>query len=129
MLDILKELNSVPGVRGSAVVMEDGVIVASALSSTADTESYAALASSLLSQMTKCLPKLALGKTRRVFVTATRGRFTLNDLGGVWLITELERDFEAIQMELDIESAASRLRRKLRINAEVPAAIPMASRK
>jgi predicted regulator of Ras-like GTPase activity (Roadblock/LC7/MglB family) len=128
MLDILNELKHVPGVRGAAIVLDDGVIVASALSSASDTDSYAALVSSLLSQITKCLPKLGLGNLRRATVTATRGRFTLTDLGGAWLVTEIERGMESQNIELDIESAGSRLRKRMRMRCDVPAAVPGSSR-
>ncbi|MBI3820790.1 MAG: roadblock/LC7 domain-containing protein [Planctomycetes bacterium] len=126
MRDILEELNTIPGVRGSAIILTDGVVVASALSETCDGESYAALASSLLSQVGNCLPRVELKGMRRVTITATRGRFSMSDVGGAWLIVELDRDIDVGQLQLEIESAASRLRRRMRMGrAENPvAALP-----
>lgn len=115
MREILQDLNSIPGVRGSAIVMSDGVVIASELSTGADADSYSALASSLLAQINKSIPKLQLGKLRRAMIAATRGRFAINDIGGAWLIVELERDIDSGQLELEIESAAGRLRRRIRM--------------
>lgn len=125
MRDILVELNSLPGVRGSAIVMTDGVVIASELSTGADADSYSALASSLLSNINKNIPKLDLGGMRRAMITATRGRFAIQDVGGAWLIVELERDIDLGQLQLEIESSAGRLRRRMRMGRpETPAALP-----
>ncbi len=129
MREILRELNTTPGVHGSAVVMSDGVIVAAELASGTDGEPFAALASSLLANVAKSVPKLELGNLRRVLVTASRGAFSLTDLGGAYLVAELERDIEPSVVDLEIESAASRLRRSMRPKSEirVAAALPSAA--
>ena len=127
MRDVLRELGATPGLRGAAVVMNDGVVVASELAPGSDADSFAALFSSLLSQARRNLPKLGLGEIRRAMVTASRGRFALTDVGGgAYLVAELERDVEPSAMQLELESAASRLRRQMRPGADrlPPSAVP-----
>lgn len=129
MRDVLLELNNMPGVRGSAIVLGDGVIIANALSVGSDPDSYSALASSLLSQIVRSLPRLQIGNLRRAMITATRGRFALCDLGGAWLVAEVDREIETAELMLEIESAASRLRKRMRMRGTesgVPAPLPTA---
>src|SRR5262245_37966824 len=127
MHEILRELNSTPGVRGSAVVMNDGVVVAADLSAGADPERFSALLSSLFSQFGLHAPKLGLGTVKRAVVTASRGRFALIDIGGVFLVAELGRDIDPGAIELEIESAAAHLRKRLRLHSDTePAPAPTA---
>ncbi|MBL8692861.1 MAG: roadblock/LC7 domain-containing protein [Planctomycetes bacterium] len=127
MREILKDLNATRGVHGSAVVLEDGVIVAAELAAGTDPDSFAALVSSFIAQATRSLPKLQLSKVKRAMVTASRGCFALTSLGGAFLVAELERDVEPSVVDIELESAAGRLRRLMRPRGEsnVPAALPV----
>jgi predicted regulator of Ras-like GTPase activity (Roadblock/LC7/MglB family) len=128
VLDILKELNSTPGVRGSTVVMGDGVVMASLHSAGCDADSFAALISSLFSNVMKSAGKLGLGAVRRMLVSSSRGCFSAIYLGNAWLVAELELEIEPATVELEIESAAGRLRRQLRVRGpEAPAPFPSES--
>jgi predicted regulator of Ras-like GTPase activity (Roadblock/LC7/MglB family) len=123
--ETLRELNTTPGLRGSAIVTTDGVIVAAELATGTDADSFAALVSSLIAQVTANLPKLRLGRLRRAHVAASRSAFALADLGGVYLVAEVERDVEPASLEIELESAATRLRRLLRPrNPAVAAPLP-----
>lgn len=129
MREILQELNSIPGIHGSVIVLEDGVVVVSALAAGTDPDSYSALISSLLAQAGRSLPRLGVGKIKRAIVSASRGSFALTNLGGAYLVAELERDVEPSLIAIDIESAAGKLRRLMRPRGEsnIPAALPMGS--
>lgn len=133
MHEILQELNSTPGIRGSAVVMGDGVLVVAELSAGSDPDRFSALLSALFSQFAIQSPKLGLGHVRRAVVTASRGRFALVDIGGVYLVAELGRDTDPTAVELELESAASHLRKRLRLRldgavASTPPALPAVQR-
>lgn len=125
MLEVLKELNRTPGVRGSAVLMGDGVVMASLLAPGSDADSVAALVSSLASSIVKNVSRLDMGKLRRILVTSNRGCFSANYLGNAWLVADLELEIDPGSLELEVESAAMRIRRLLRRRgAEVPAVLP-----
>ncbi|HKE01383.1 MAG TPA: roadblock/LC7 domain-containing protein [Planctomycetota bacterium] len=132
MRDILRELGGMPGVRGAAVVLSDGVVVAAELAPGSDPDSFAALFSSLLSHVRRNVTKLGLGGIRRAMVTASRGRFAMTDVGGeAYLVAEIERHADPSAVELELESAASRLRREMRPSeyphtpsSPVPAPLP-----
>ncbi len=81
MREVLRELNTTPGVHGSAVVMADGLIVASELAAGTDPESFAALVSSLLSHISRNLPKLQMGRVKRLLVTAITSKVGAADYG------------------------------------------------
>jgi predicted regulator of Ras-like GTPase activity (Roadblock/LC7/MglB family) len=121
VLEILKELNSTPGVRGSAVVMEDGVVMSALLAAGSDADSFAALISSLLSHVRRNAQKMELGNIKKMLVTSSRGCFSAVNLGNAWLVAELELEIDPSAMELEIESAAGRVRRQLRSHADEPA--------
>lgn len=131
MHDVLKDLNGKPGVRGSAVVMSDGVVMAALLSRTCDPDSFTALLSALFNQVRKSLGSLALGDLRRMLVSSSRGRFSATNLGNAWLVAELELEIDPETVDLEIQSAASRLRRQLRVGGKsdsiVPPALPCES--
>jgi predicted regulator of Ras-like GTPase activity (Roadblock/LC7/MglB family) len=125
VLDTLKELNRTPGVRGSAVFMGDGVVMGAQLAPGSDPDSFGALISSLVAQISKNMEKLEMGSVRRVRVTSSRGCFLATYLGNAWLVAELELEIDPAAIEIEIESAALRLRRQLRVRgAEPPAPLP-----
>jgi len=120
VLDILKDLNATPGIRGSAVLLGDGVVMASLLSAGSDADSFSALISQLFSHATKNSAKLEMGTVRRMLVTASRGCFSAICLGNAWLVAELELEIDPGTVELEIESAAGRLRRQLKLRVAEP---------
>jgi predicted regulator of Ras-like GTPase activity (Roadblock/LC7/MglB family) len=96
--------------------------MASLLSAGSDADSFSALISQLFSHATKNSAKLEMGTVRRMLVTASRGCFSAICLGNAWLVAELELEIDPGTVELEIESAAGRLRRQLKLRATEPAA-------
>ena len=93
---ILDRLRDVPGLKGSAVVTADGIMVKSALSDPASEEVVAGLISFLLSTTRRTLSEGSLGPFRRFAMHCTHGKIVLWDLGTSCLVAVADQ-FTALE--------------------------------
>lgn len=115
MAAILDELNATQGLKGSAVVTNDGIMVQSALTERFSEDVIAGLTSFLISTTRRSLAEGGLGTFRRFVMSCTHGKVVLCDLGDACLVT-LADQFASIEACLPaIEAATERLRRAIRI--------------
>lgn len=82
----LERLNTAPGIKGSAVVTSDGIMIKSALTDPATEEVVSGLISFLLSTTRRSLQDGGLGKLRRFAMHCTHGKVVLCDLGASCLV-------------------------------------------
>jgi len=113
---ILEKLNQAPGVKGSAVVTADGIMVKSALADSSTEEVVSGLISFLLSTTRRSLEEGGLGSLRRFAMHCTHGKIVLCDLGESCLVavtdqfTNLEECLAAVDTAAKQVAVAARIR-------------------
>jgi hypothetical protein len=111
MHEVLDDLNTRPGIRGSLVATPDGMVVASRLEGTLDPEMAAALTSTLLSGAHEVAERCKGSEMSRFVLVATRGKVIMVDLGNAYLVVVTDRHIDLSQGLIEIESAAKTLRK------------------
>lgn len=113
---ILSALNKVNGVVGSAVLTNDGIVVASQLGQGFLDDVVAGLSSFLISTTRRSLQEAGMGQFDRFVLNATHGKVVLVDIGEAFLIV-LTNQFASLKHCVGaIQEAASDLRRVSKID-------------
>lgn len=110
MRSILKQLNDVPGVKGSLAITHDGMVVASHLGRSLEEDVVAALAAAALSSTRRALSRHGLDELQRLTLVASHGKLVLADAGPAFLVVVMDRDADVAPVRIEIESAAMRIR-------------------
>jgi predicted regulator of Ras-like GTPase activity (Roadblock/LC7/MglB family) len=114
--EILDGLREVPGIKGAALVTPDGIIIASSLSVTLNSEVVAGLASFLITTTRRSLREGGLGAFHRFVLQATNGKILLLDLGDSFLVVHTDQFARLESSRLEVEEAAAEIRRASRVN-------------
>jgi predicted regulator of Ras-like GTPase activity (Roadblock/LC7/MglB family) len=115
MHDILGGLNEVVGVRGSMVVTHDGMVVAADLSGSLEQDTVAAIATTVIRNTDQALREAQFEGFQRYDLHASHGRMIFVDTGIAYLVVVMERNIEMGPAELEIRSAARRIRQQVEI--------------
>jgi len=115
--DVLDKLNQEMGVRGSLVVTDDGVVAAASLVREEDRDLLGALATDISLKVKSSLRDGGLEGHSRLVLDAEYGRIVLYDLDVASLVVVLDRTINADATMIEIESAASKIRRLGRLFA------------
>ena len=120
MKRILEKLNSVAGIRGSMVMTQDGIMVASALGQDQEEDVVAALASSLLTTVSSSLRTLTPEETLTQFVlSSSDGKMIFVNLENAYLVVLAKQDMVLDTTLVDIRSAAHHIKnRAARLQAQ-----------
>lgn len=110
MRDVLKNLNTAAGVKGSLVVTPDGIVVASELSTELDEDTTAALAGNVVTQTVRLLETGQYDEMDRMILTATRGKIVIEHLGNCHLVVVTNQFINLDVTLLEISSCAQRIR-------------------
>ena len=86
MKELLSNLNGVPGIDGSMVITDDGIMVAEALGPQLDEDVIAALSSSLLIALKRALEPVDGGSTVEMILSADDGKLIFTNLGNAFLV-------------------------------------------
>lgn len=116
MKELLHELNRHSGVRGSAVVTKDGMIVAAALPKDASEEVVSALVSFLLSTTNQSLHEAGMPNFENLVLTATHGRILLLGAGEVYLVVVTDQFANLDLVMVDAHATAGRILKASKIN-------------
>ncbi len=112
MRRILKQLSDVAGIKGSVVVTKDGIVVASHLSGQLQENVVGAVASGVISATHKNLTAHGFDDFSRFTLVATQGKMVFIETGPAFLVVVVDRTVELGPVELEIESAAMRIRKQ-----------------
>jgi predicted regulator of Ras-like GTPase activity (Roadblock/LC7/MglB family) len=115
MFEVLDELNTRPGIRGSLVATPDGMVVASRLNGAFDPDTAAALTSTLLVGAHEVGRQCGDQPMSRFVLVSTRGKVIMIDLGNAYLVVVTDRHIDLSQGLIEIESSAQTLRKMGRI--------------
>ncbi len=106
----LKQLNDVVGVKGSLVVSKDGIVIAAHLSRQVQEELVAAMAANVILGARRALERHGLRHFARFTLVASHGKMVFTDTGPAFLVVLMDRNVEVGPVDLEIESAAMRIR-------------------
>lgn len=110
MRKILKGLNETVGIRGSMVVSEDGMVIASCLGRQLDEDKVAAMASNAVMSIRRALTSQGMPSFSRFTLTASHGKLVFTDTGIAYLVVVMDRHIDLGPTDIEIESAAMRIR-------------------
>jgi len=110
MYQILNELNKTPGITGSMVVGNDGIVIASDLESGLEGDTVGALAASITTNIQKSLDRLRTSPLSQVTIEADEAKLFFTDAGIGILVVTAEKDVNIGLIRLEIKNAVSRLR-------------------
>ena len=110
MRKILKGLNETIGIRGSMIVSEDGMVIASCLGRQLDEDKVAAMASNAVMGIRRALTGQGMPPFSRFTLTASHGKLVFTDTGIAYLVVVMERNIDLGPTDIEIESAAMRIR-------------------
>ena len=71
---ILRELNAVGGIEGSAVISRDGLLIASGLSESVDAGTFAAMSAAMVGAAETASSELKRGELNQIIVDAQNGK-------------------------------------------------------
>lgn len=113
--DTIVELHGLPGVKGAALITNDGLVVASSLDESFQDDVIAGLTSYLLMTTRRCLAEGGLGKASHYVLTATHGKTILVAVEDSTLVVVLDQFADVQQTRREAQEAAQRIRRASRI--------------
>lgn len=110
MREVLRELNTLAGIKGSLVVTHDGIVVTSELSSELDEDTTAALVGNVVTQTHRLLEIGNYDEMDRMIMTASRGKIVIQNLENCNLVVVTNQFINIDLTLLEISSAAVKLR-------------------
>lgn len=109
------ELRRAPGVRGAAVLTNDGLMAASSLDDALGVDVVAGLSSYLLMTANKSLGEGNMGSCSQLTVHATHGKAVFLDLTESFLVVLFDQFADIAGAQKQVQDAASRIRRASRL--------------
>jgi uncharacterized protein len=110
MYQILNELNKTPGITGSMVVGNDGIVIASDLDAGFEGDTVGALAASITTNIQKSLDRLRTSPLSQVTIEADEAKLFFTDAGIGILVVTAEKDVNIGLIRLEIKNAVNRLK-------------------
>ena len=110
MRSVLTALADVPGVRGSLVVTQDGMVVDSQLGKGLRQEVVGAMAASLILGVRRALETAREPTFESFSLVATHGKMVVADTGAAFLIVVFDRNIDLGHAELEIRSAVRKVK-------------------
>ena len=110
MRRILKQLDDVVGVKGSLIVTKDGIVIAAHVSRQLQEDLVAAMAANVILSTRRTLERYGLRHFARFTLVASHGKMVFADTGPAFLVVVMDRNVELGPVDIEIESAAMRIR-------------------
>ncbi len=109
MYQVLNDLNKTPGITGSMVVGNDGIVIAADLNTGFEGETIGALAASITANIQKSLDRLNTSPWAQVTIEADEAKLFFTDAGLGILVVTTEKAVNIGLVRLEIKNAISRL--------------------
>jgi hypothetical protein len=109
MYQVLSDLNKTPGVTGSMVVGNDGIVIAADLDTGFEGETVGALAASITSNIQKSLDRLDTAPWGQVTIEADDAKLFFSDASLGILVVTTEKKVNIGLIRLEIKNAIDRL--------------------
>jgi uncharacterized protein len=114
--DALTDLRRSPGIKGSALVTSDGLIIAQSLDAQFRDDVVAGLTSFLLMTTSRCLQDCGMGGFSHFFLHATHGKVVFLELDSSYLVVLCDQFADLEGCRNEINGAAQQLRRAARMS-------------
>jgi predicted regulator of Ras-like GTPase activity (Roadblock/LC7/MglB family) len=113
MKEILQRLNGEVGITGSMVITPDGIMVSAALGEGLEEDRVAAIVSSLLVSVRRCLLELKTpGFPASCVLNAQGGKILFFDMGNAFLVVVADRNIKLDAGVVAIQSAIHRIKNR-----------------
>lgn len=109
MYQVLSELNKTTGITGSMVVGNDGIVIASDLQESFESETVGALAASISANIKKSLDRLQTSPLKQVTIEAEDAKLFFTDTSVGILVVTTRRDVNIGLVRLEIKNALAQL--------------------
>jgi len=116
MKAILESLNRSVGVVGSAVMTNDGMVVASAISDGLDQDALAAIGSLLVISVQKALKGCGDSELNLMTIEGSRGKIVMVNAGTVFLLVITDSSIALGPSMLDIRSTVNKLQKLINLD-------------
>ena len=110
MYQVLSDLNKTPGVTGSMVVGNDGIVIAADMASGFEGETVGALAASITSNIQKSLDRLETTPWAQVTIEADSAKLFFTDAAVGILVVTTEKMVNIGLIRLEIRNAIDKLK-------------------
>lgn len=110
MYHILSELNKTPGITGSMVVGNDGIVIAADMETGVEGDTVGALAASITQNIQKSLDRLNTSPLSQVTIEADDAKLFFSEAGLGILVVTAEKDVNIGLIRLEIKNAISKLK-------------------
>ena len=110
MYQVLSDLNKTPGVTGSMVVGNDGIVIAADMASGFEGETVGALAASITSNIQKSLDRLDTTPWSQVTIEADDAKLFFTDASLGILVVTTEKVVNIGLIRLEIRNAIGKLK-------------------
>jgi len=113
MKKILEQLNQEVGIMGSMVITPDGMMVSAALGENLEEDRVAAIVSSLLISVRRCLIDLRTpGSLSSCVLNGLNGKILFYDMGNSFLVVVADRDIRLDTGVVAIRSAIHKIKNR-----------------
>ena len=110
MIEILKDLNQVAGVKGCMVVTQDGIVVSAQLGHDLDQEAVAAVSSQMIRTARGGMEAIGMKPFKRFVQVCSWGRMVFVDLEIAYLVVITSQNIKLDVIVMEIDSTARRIR-------------------
>ncbi len=110
MKEVLEQLNTEVGVKGSILLTLDGLVMAAEISGTLDHDTVAANASSTLMAIRKALQAVGIDGFHRFICNSRFGKMVFVETGGMFLVVVLDKSINLDYTMMSVSSAAHRIK-------------------
>ena len=115
ILDAVTELRNAPGVKGAAVVTNDGLVAASSLSPDLNPDVISGLSSYLMMTTNRSLTEGGYGACSKVQLNATHGKAVFVQLDQSFLVVLFDQFAEVARAEHEVDETVMRIRRAAKL--------------
>ena len=113
--DAIEELCQAPGVKGTAVVTNDGLVAASSLSVDLDPDVISGLSSFLMMTTNRSLIEGGYGTCSKLSLNSPHGKAVFVQLEASYLVVLFDQFAEIAEADSDIDTTVDRLLRASRL--------------
>jgi|SRR5690606_2482550 len=113
--DAIAELRHAPGVKGAAVVTNDGLVAASSLASGLDGDVISGLSSYLMMTTNRSLSEGGYGACTKMLLNSTHGKAVFVQLDESYLVVLFDQFAEISQADREVDETVARIRRASRL--------------
>jgi len=113
--DAIAELRHAPGVKGAAVITNDGLVAAASLATGLDGDVISGLSSYLMLTTNRSLSEGGYGACTKLLLNSTHGKAVFVQLDESYLVVLFDQFAEISQADREVDEAVTRIRRASRL--------------